>query len=147
MHAPEYHFRARWHLDAPYDEVFDVLADLEHYPQWWPAVRKIVPVDEETAGAYLRSRLPYTLVCTLTRETQDREHGALEVRLAGDLHGYARWVLFDAAGQTTGVYEQRVTARRASMRFLAPAAGPLFRLNHRWMMQDGLDGLRRRLAR
>lgn len=141
-----YHFTDRWWLDAPYDAVFDVLADLEHYPQWWSAVRRIEAIDRDTAEARLRSRLPYTLQCTLRRSVQDRDRGLLEVELGGDLVGFARWSLAGWARGTTATYEQHVRVTATAMRLLGPVAHRLFRLNHHWMMQDGLAGLRRWLS-
>ncbi|MGH3423784.1 MAG: SRPBCC family protein [Nocardioidaceae bacterium] len=141
----DYQFRTSWHLHAPRDTVFELLADVEHYPQWWPAVRRIEGVDEHTARASLRARLPYTLVCTLTRVAQDPDRGVLEVRLEGDLVGFARWTVTGTATGTSALYEQQVTTTTRAMRVLAPVARPLFRLNHRWMMRDGYAGLRRRL--
>lgn len=141
-----YVFATRWQVDAPFDTVATVLADLEHYPTWWPAVRRVEPVDASTATVHLRARLPYTLVCTVTRDVEDRERGFLAVLLEGDLEGYASWTLSRTGARTVADYRQDVQTTGTLMRLASPVAHPLFRLNHRWMMQDGLAGLRRHLV-
>ena len=63
-----YRLLTTWRLRAPRDEVWDVLADAQGWPGWWPSVRRVEPISEGNAdgvGRVLRftfsTRLPYAL--------------------------------------------------------------------------------------
>jgi uncharacterized protein YndB with AHSA1/START domain len=43
-----YVFHATWALAAPQQRVFCVLADLERYPDWWPAFKRAHLVDRQS---------------------------------------------------------------------------------------------------
>ena len=145
MKLTDYEFVSHWDLEAPYDQVFDVLADIGSYGRWWKEVRDVIPVDEYSVRAQIRSRLPYTLHYTLTRGEEDRRAGRLVAQIAGDIEGEARWTLTKRGDVTHVRYEQHVTTRVRAMRWLAPVARPAFRLNHRSMMRSGRSGLVRYL--
>lgn len=137
----DYRFRSRWHVEGDRDAVFDALADLPSYPRWWPQVRVVEPVDEQNASVVARSFLPYALRFTLTRETEDRETGVLQVRIGGDLDGWARLTLGAGHRGCMLLYEQRVIVTRRLLRAAAPFARPAFRWNHSLMMRSGERGL------
>ncbi|WP_236796877.1 SRPBCC family protein [Amycolatopsis sp. GM8] len=142
----DYRFTDSWFLPAPGRAVFDAVADLENYPRWWPDVRSVRRIDEDTAELVCRSSLPYGLVIRMCREEQNEATGRLQVRLEGDLDGLlAASVLRHPAGTTLEITQQ-VEATKPLLRKLAPVARPLFRVNHALMMRRGLSGLRARLA-
>lgn len=146
MDARSYRFRSAWTLDADEETVFALLADIASYPQWWPQVRSVERVDDETASVVCRSALPYDLRMRAARLREDRASGVLEVRLTGDLDGWSRWTVRPAGGQTALLYEQEVVAHGRLLSLLGLVARPLLRLNHRWMMRCGRRGLRRHIA-
>lgn len=146
MNHTSYYFTALWRVDTPVDAVFDALADLEHYPQWWPEVREVVGIDEDTARARIRSWLPYTLQCTLFRRIEDRRSGRLVAEIAGDLEGWSSWTITTNGTTVIADYEQRVTTMVGWMNALSLAGRPLFAVNHRLMMKSGHRGLLERLA-
>jgi uncharacterized protein YndB with AHSA1/START domain len=39
--AVEHTLESTWALQAPLEQVWGVLSDLEHWPSWWPAIEKI----------------------------------------------------------------------------------------------------------
>lgn len=141
MDFNDYRFRSRWHVDADREAVFDTLADLPSYPRWWPQVRLVEPVDEQNATVVARSLLPYELRFTLTREMENRETGVLQVRIGGDLDGWARLTLHTGHRSCMLLYEQRVIVKRPLLRATAPFARPAFRWNHAFMMRSGERGL------
>lgn len=145
MPSAPFVFEHRWILPAQPEEVVRVLADIEHYPRWWPQVRAVERVDADTGRARIRSLLPLTLHVVLTREIEDREGGVLRVGLSGDLIGRARWVVGPDAGGAVAVFEQeaRVAARLERAATLAPV---VLRANHAWMMRQGRRGLARELT-
>lgn len=141
MSLNDYRFVSRWQVNAERDAVFDVLADLRSYPQWWREVREVDPVDEENASVTARSLLPYTLRFTLTRRIEDRAAGVLQVDMGGDLDGWARLTLHPGHTGCRLLYEQRVTVGRRLLRLAAPFARPALRWNHAVMMRSGERGL------
>ncbi|MFD8013940.1 SRPBCC family protein [Streptomyces sp. NPDC058955] len=140
-----YRFRSVWRLAAPPDRVYAVLAHAEDYPRWWPQVRAVVPRDGTTGTARFRSLLPYDLHVTARALRQDPEARVLEVRLDGDLEGWARWTLTPDGTGTHALYEQEVEVRARLLRLLAVPGRPFFRANHALMMRGGRRGLAARL--
>ena len=136
-----YRFVSRWHVTADRDAVFTALADLPSYPKWWPQVRAVEPVDEENASVVARSLLPYALRFKLTRHTEDRDRGVLQVRIDGDLDGWARLTLHAGSASCMLLYEQQVTVQHPLLRAAAPFARPAMRWNHWLMMRSGERGL------
>lgn len=138
-----YRFDERWSVPSGRDVVFDLLADLAAYPAWWPQVRAVARVDDDTAHVVARSLLPYSLDMVLTRVVEDREAGVLEARLSGQLDGWCRWTLRDAAAHTDVEYEQEVTTPGRLMSAASAVARPVLVANHAWMMRGGRRGLLR----
>jgi Polyketide cyclase / dehydrase and lipid transport len=142
MNLNRYNFRSVWQLHAGAEEVFEVLADLQSYPLWWPEVRRVKRLDDSAAELTVRSLLPYDLDFTSTQSRRDRFAGILEAAMSGDLAGFSRWTITSTgAGRCTAIFEEDVTAHKALLRRLALVARPAFRANHRLMMQHGQAGL------
>jgi hypothetical protein len=144
--VPEYRFVDRWSVDVPGQLVYDVLADLASYPEWWPQVRSVEAMSEDRARVVCRSFLPYTLRFEMHRARADRRAGVLEARLLGDLDGWARWTVRPSTCRADLLYEQRVKTPGRLLRALAPHGRPLLVLNHAWMMRGCRLGLARHLA-
>ncbi|KRE37399.1 hypothetical protein ASG73_06875 [Janibacter sp. Soil728] len=139
-------FHHEWSLPGPAEPVIDALADIEHYPRWWPQVRSVESLDVMSGRARIRSLLPVTLHLVLTREIEDREGGHLRVALDGDLSGWAQWSVATSGEMTTATFDQevRVAARLSRAATLAPA---VLRANHAWMMRQGRHGLAQEITR
>jgi hypothetical protein len=146
MDLNRYAFRSVWLLHAPGDAVFEVLADLDSYPHWWPEVRLADRRDETTWSLTVRSFLPYDLVFFSTQTKRDRASGVLEASMRGDLDGFSRWTLTAAGTSCTAVFEEEVTADKPLLRRLAPVARPAFQANHGVMMRHGRAGLQTYLS-
>ena len=136
-----YCFRHEWSIPLPRDELFDVLADVEHYPTWWPQVRAVLKVNEDTAHVVVRSVLPYSLDLVLVRAVEDRSAGLLEVRVHGQLEGWSRWTLRRTGSGTSLLYEQEVMVQGLMMRVASTLARPLLTANHALMMRGAREGL------
>jgi polyketide cyclase/dehydrase/lipid transport protein len=142
----EYRFRTVWALEVAKAKLFDAVVDLASYPRWWPDVRSVSQVDDDTAEFTCRALLPYALTFRLHREEQDADAGRLRVNMTGDLEGYVQGIV--AAGPSLAQLEisQEVVVNKKLLRRLAPVARPLFRANHAAMMWRGHRGLRSYLA-
>ncbi|MCI3224757.1 SRPBCC family protein [Streptomyces sp. NP-1717] len=147
MDRYRYRFRSVWRLDFPPDVVFGVLERAGEYPDWWPQVREVTPVDERTGTARFRSVIPYDLVVRARESRNDPRARVLEIGMTGDLEGWARWTLSAQGGGTHALYEQEVVVNKPLLRRLAVAGRPFFVANHALMMRAGRRGLRKVLAR
>jgi hypothetical protein len=136
-----------WRVDVPGPVVYDVLADLPSYPEWWPQVRSVERIDDESARVVCRSLLPYSLRFDLFRAREDRRAGVLEARLLGDLDGWARWTVRTSERSSVLLYEQQVTTPGPLLNALGRFGRPVLEFNHAWMMRAGRHGLQGRLRR
>jgi hypothetical protein len=142
--SPHYRFESRWTMPGRRDHLFQVLADVGGYPTWWPQVRAVARLDDDTAHVVARSLLPYSLDLLLTRAVEDHAAGVLEARIGGQLDGWSRWTLRETAAGTALRYEQEVTTPGRLMTAASQVARPALVANHAWMMRGGYRGLLRR---
>ena len=141
-----YVFRSEWPLDAPVEDVYRALAYLPDYPHWWPEVRTVRMLSEESAALVCRSLLPYDLAFSSSQTRRDPDAGVLEAALEGDLGGFSRWTITPTPAGSLTVFDEEVTAHKALLRRLGRVARPAFRANHELMMRHGRRGLRTYLA-
>lgn len=147
MSLNDYRFRSLWSVRTTTDRVFDALVDLAGYPDWWPDIRDVTQVDDDTAEVTCRSVLPYSLRFRLHRAVEDEAGGRVRVDMSGDLEGYVQGRV--AEHRTEGALlaiTQRVVVTKPLLRALAPVGRPVFRANHALMMWRGQRGLRAYLA-
>lgn len=138
----DYWFRNVWSVGAAAGRVFDALVDLTNWPRWWPDVRAVQQIDDETAELVCRSTLPYALTFRLRRAVQDERAGRLRVEMTGDLEGYTEGLVAPHVTGARLAIDQRVALNKPLLRTLAPVARPLFVANHAAMMRRGQRGLR-----
>lgn len=142
-----YVFRSEWHLAAAPERVYELLADVETYPQWWPQVRHARRIDDGSGELTCRSLLPYDVTFVMHRVVEDPVGRVLRAELAGDLNGTSQWTIGAAGEATVAVFDEDVSVGsgtlRAASRFLRPA----LRFNHDLMMRSGERGLREFLRR
>ena len=141
-----YRFRSIWYVDVGPDVVFDVLRDISTYMSWWPEIKDVWRIDDETADVRARSFLPYDLRFMMARSRDDRDAGVLEVSMTGDLEGFSRFTITPSDGGSRIVFDEHVVTNKKLLNWLAPLARPAFRFNHTLMMRHGLAGLKTYLA-
>ncbi|MGB3442213.1 MAG: polyketide cyclase [Actinophytocola sp.] len=143
MPLNDYRFRSLWSVPAPTGRVFATLVDLAGYPDWWPDIRDVTRVDDDTAEVTCRSVLPYALTFRLHRAVEDKPAGRMRVDMTGDLEGFVQGQV--AAHRSAGAVlaiTQRVVVRKPLLRAFAPVGRPVFRANHALMMWRGQRGFR-----
>lgn len=147
MPLNDYTFRDLWSVRAAAARVFDALVDLANYPAWWPDIRSVTRVDDDTAEVRCRAVLPYALTFRLHRAVEDPDAGHMRVDMTGDLEGYVQGVVAEhrTAGALLAI-SQRVVVNKPLLRAFAPVARPLFRANHAMMMRRGQRGFRQYLT-
>jgi hypothetical protein len=145
--SPFFSFRSRWSVPLPASGVYATLVDVAAYPSWWPQVRAVARLAEDTALVRCRSALPYTLEFTLRSVREEYDAGVLEAELDGDLDGWSRWTVCGTGRGTDLLYEQEVTTSGPAMAVASRVARPVLELNHAWMMRGGRRGLLRAAGR
>jgi uncharacterized protein YndB with AHSA1/START domain len=142
-----YHYISTWQLQAPIEQVWPAISDLERLPAWYPAVQEVQTLaagDADGVGSRVRylikGRLPMRLAfeATITRVVAPRE---LELQAEGELAGTGRWEL-EQRGEVTSVrYTWDVRTTKAWMNLTAPVARPLFTWNTRGVLLAAGQGL------
>ncbi|MBW9216750.1 SRPBCC family protein [Mumia sp. zg.B53] len=146
MKPRHYSFASTWRVAAPVAQAFDAVADLERYAVWWPDVRHVTGIDDDTARLAIRATLPYTLHLTLHRTRVDETSRHLLAEIAGDLEGWASWRLGADRETTVLRYSQEVVTTEPWMNAIGSLVSPVLRLNHTAMMRRGQVGLARYLS-
>ncbi|MFF3939624.1 SRPBCC family protein [Streptomyces phaeofaciens] len=141
MDWTRYRFLSLWALPAPPAAVYTALERAEDYPRWWRQVREVRRIDDTTGVIRIRSLLPYDMTFTAHEVRRDPVAGVLEIRMSGDIDGWARWTLTAGGPGTLARYEQVVDVNKPLLRRFAVPGRPVFRANHRLMMRAGRRGL------
>jgi hypothetical protein len=135
-----YRFSSTFTLEAPRNDVHQVLVDLEFYADWWPQVRAVAKIDDDHALVVCRSTLPYALELELTAVSRDLD--LLEVGIDGPIRGWARYRLDEQGpGRTLLRFEQEVRAEAPMFVLASYVARPLLVWNHHRMMRGADQGL------
>ncbi|HZA05971.1 MAG TPA: SRPBCC family protein [Propionibacteriaceae bacterium] len=141
-------FLDEWRLAAAPEVVWPVLTDLETWPQWWPSVRRVARVADDSGSDqwefHFRTRLPYDMEFRAeVRRDDDALTGSATV--TGRLAGEATWQGEPVDGGTLVRFDWEVRPQPAWMRAVSPLARPVFSWNHRSLMAEAAFGLARRL--
>jgi carbon monoxide dehydrogenase subunit G len=148
----DYHYVSTWQLQAPIEQIWATLNDLEHLSVWYRGVqqaRELVPGDAPGVGRrvqyVIKGRLPLRLAfeATTTRSVPPRDQ---ELQAEGELAGTGRWSLDQQGEVTTVRYRWDVRTTRPWMNLLAPLARPIFIWNSRGVMLEAGEGLARFLG-
>ena len=147
----QYSFVTHWTFNAPVQEVWREIRDMDGWPEWWKYVRKVQLTkhgDANDIGSVRRivwtTALPYQLTFDLALMSVDH-HKRIEGKAFGELTGSGIWT-FETDGDITSVrYDWIVSTSKKWMNFLAPVARPIFSWNHDKVMKAAYEGLNRRL--
>jgi len=147
----DYHYVSTWQLQAPIEQVWTVINDVERMPAWYPAVQEaqtLAAGDADGVGRRVRlvikGRLPMQLAfeATIARLDPPRE---LELHAEGELAGSGRWLLDQQGEITTVRYLWDVRTTKPWMNLVAPIARPLFAWNTKGVLLEAGRGLARLL--
>jgi hypothetical protein len=168
----EFRLVSRWHVDAPVDVVWDVLADPAFtWPSWWPQLvaDEVVSAGGRSADRWSRARvrvrsplgwsLRFALVLESAHEPGDGHAGRALLVASGDLVGTAAVVVThlpaplpdddDDGGSTEIALTWTVGLARPGVVGRALALAPRWALvgAHAAVMRSGERGLRAYLGR
>jgi carbon monoxide dehydrogenase subunit G len=152
MSVTAFELVSHWRIAAPLDRVWAEIVDVDAWPSWWRAVRKVERLrdgDIEGIGAVRRitwaTALPYTITFDV-ESTRSEPMYQLEGRATGELNGVGIWTLTSDGDITTVRYDWRVDLGKAWMRAFAPILRPAFAWNHNVLMSWGGADLKTRLG-
>lgn len=152
MSVTAFELVSHWRIAAPLDRVWAEIVDVDAWPSWWRAVRKVERLrdgDIEGIGAVRRitwaTALPYTITFDV-ESTRSEPMYQLEGRATGELNGVGIWTLTSDGDITTVRYDWRVDLGKAWMRAFAPILRPAFAWNHNVLMGWGEADLKIRLG-
>lgn len=134
--------REHAHLDAPLEEVWQLVGSPTRYPEWWPRVIEVQGERFEQGDEFAqvtKGAVGKEATNFLIEHREDLRALRMSCQLTGM---YADWLLTPAQGGTFVELEMGMLPRRLGDRVFDRALGrPYFR---RWAGQS-LDGLRRAL--
>lgn len=146
-------FWSGWELSAERESIWDALVDFQQWPQWWPALKKVVETIHgdpqgigQRANAVWQGPLGYSLEMSI--EAVERvEPDFLRGVASGDVVGEGLWRLeAKDDGWTSVAFNWDVRATKRWMVALAPVARPVFVAGHDKVMAEGARGLASHLA-
>lgn len=147
MSSTEFHLVTVWTLDASQEEIWKALVESEHWPDWWPTVKRVELLDpggENGIGSIRRltwsTALPYDIVFETTT-TRVEPMTVIEARARGELDGIGRWTLTPDGDRCAARYDWIVTVTKPWMVRLAFLLRPVFAWNHNQVMERGRRGL------
>jgi uncharacterized protein YndB with AHSA1/START domain len=140
----EYRFLHEWFVPSTPEQTYDVIGDLNAYPEWWRDVFLEVEGDPGPPTPGRRSRvkakgyLPYRLRWEAEIVEAERPR-KIRMRLGGDFDGGGEWRFEPVEGGTRAILDWRPVVNKPLVRFLTPVLRPLFASNHRWTMRRGQE--------
>lgn len=147
-----YSFVTHWELDAPVETVWELIRNMDAWPQWWNYVKSVTLIksgDENDIGSVRRivwnTALPYTIEFD-SELVYLEKHKKLEGRAFGELTGKGLWTFENNNGKTNVRYDWEVVTTRRWMNLLAPIAKPIFKWNHDKVMEGGYAGIKKMLG-
>ncbi|BCX81969.1 hypothetical protein MIT9_P1551 [Methylomarinovum caldicuralii] len=132
-----------WRLPASPARVWNVLAQAQSWPRWWPEVEKVeilTPENPVGVGArhrhHWRTRLGYRL-CFELEVLRLEPLRRVDTRVSGDLVGRGRCLLRGAGNMTVVRVDWHVHTTKAWMNRISALAKPAFVWNHSRLMASG----------
>jgi uncharacterized protein YndB with AHSA1/START domain len=137
-------YREQAHLDAPVDEVWELVGKPARHPEWWPRVVEVRGERFEQGDNYAQVTERPGRKAVQTEFVIERLDNLHELRMACQATGmYADWTLTPAQGGTFVELEMGMLPRGLGNKmFDLTLARPYFR---RWA-GESIDGLRSALA-
>lgn len=151
-----YHFITNWEVQAPREEVYRTLEEVEGLPIWWPSVYlDLIVLEKGQPGGvgklvelYTKGWLPYTLRWKF-RVTKSEFPTGFALEAFGDLKGRGIWTFAqqENAPICRITYDWLVEAEKPLLRHFSFIFKPIFAANHHWAMRRGETSLKLELQR
>lgn len=147
----KYSFITKWELQAPLEQVWDLIYNSLEWPQWWPGVTEVIEIKKNDVNGIngircytWKSFLPYKL--TFTMQLTEKEHLRHMKGVAfGELEGQGEWFFVQQNGVVYVQYNWDVFTNKKWMNYFSFFLKPVFKINHNIVMHWGAKGLARKL--
>jgi hypothetical protein len=148
-----YHFVTKWFFNAPIENVWSEIEDLNSWPVWSKDFKRVqIRGSEPTAqlctvaDAEVRGNLPYNLRFTV-EVTTFQPPNLMEFKSTGDLAGTGKWILEPQVDGTAVTYYWDVGTTNPIFNLLGklPFVRKLMEMNHDDVMKGAYQGLKNRL--
>ena len=134
--------REHAHIDAPLEEVWELVGSPTRHPEWWPRVIEVQGERFEQGDEYAQV-IKGAVGKSASNFLIERREDLRGLRMACQLTGmYADWLLTPAQGGTFVELEMGMEPRRMSDRVVDTAIGRIY--FRRWA-SESLEGLRKAL--
>ncbi|MBI4395438.1 MAG: polyketide cyclase [Candidatus Omnitrophica bacterium] len=140
-----YHFITHWRLKGNIHEVYEILNDPIHYPNWWGT--NLLSVEEVQSGGQekrfrmkMKGRLPYTLEWELVH-TESMKPSRIISDAIGDFVGRGIWTLKQMGSEVDILFDWNIRTEKPFLRYFSWVLKPLFSANHNWVMEQARKGL------
>ena len=138
-----------YRFDRTPQEVWDAIAQVDSYPQWWPWLRRF-----DAAGLAVGERwrctisppVPYVLRLVLTI-VEAHPPVRIDATVTGDIRGEASVELFGDGDGCRVRLRSSLAPARQPLRSVAALAPWLARRGHDWVLDTGSRQFRRRALR
>jgi hypothetical protein len=141
-----------WRFDLGPDELWDRIASVEAYPEWWPWLRSFRPSGGLEHGSRWHCEvsppLPYVVRFTVYIQRIERARAGrrVDARVDGDIRGEATLHL-DADGDGTSArLRSALEPANPLLRSVGKVARPAVEWGHDWVLDEGrrqfVDALR-----
>ena len=138
-------YRQQAHIDAPLEEVWELVGTPRRHPEWWPRVIEVRGERFEEGDQYAQVTKDPIGGRSETNFLLERRQDLREIRMTCQLTGmYADWLLTPAQGGTFVEVEIGMQPRRLGDRIFDGALGRIY--FRRWT-SESLDGLKNALVR
>ena len=151
MSVNKYSFVTVWKLEAPLKTVWDVISNVEEFPNWWQDVVKIKILDQgDSQGINVLAEqtwqgvLPYQISLVL-RTTAVDYLKSIKIEASGELEGTGKWTFTSEEGIVTVQYNWDVRTTKKVINVLALFLKPLLIWNHDEAMRRGALSLANKL--
>lgn len=147
----DYSFVTIWQINAPLLRVWDILADVERWPDWWTSIERVQVIEPGNAngiGERIRVtlRMPLHLHWTFDEcIIQLQAPNLLELDLVDGQAGIDQFYLARSGNGTLFRYDLTLQISNRWMNWLMQIARPVVQWSHTAAVREGARGLARLL--
>lgn len=142
-----YEIITEWKFANSTHEIFELIKDMETWPEWWPGIKKVEKVvhgfEAGQGSLYhciLKGILPINLRFTQVLAGVKTDE-IIEGNVHGNITGFLNWEFFRRNNDTIVKAHFKVHDSRAFTYYTGFLLAPLYKLNFHYLFRRGAKGL------